>query len=51
MKPKVGTRFLNEDIDMGHGFIQPGTIKASDAFNKFIVRLAIGIHIFVTYPY
>ncbi|KAB8303299.1 hypothetical protein EYC80_004739 [Monilinia laxa] len=36
MKPKVGTKFLNEDIDMGHGFIQPGTIKASDAFNSFI---------------
>ncbi|KAM0180114.1 hypothetical protein ACHAPF_002647 [Botrytis cinerea] len=36
MKPKVGTKFLNEDLDVGQGFIQPGTIKASDAYRSFI---------------
>ncbi|PQE04081.1 hypothetical protein CJF31_00003197 [Rutstroemia sp. NJR-2017a BVV2] len=36
MKPKLGTKFLNEDVEHGHGFIQPGTIKASETFGGFI---------------
>ena len=38
-KPKVATRFLNEDVSgVGTGFVQPGTVGAMNAFGGFIVR-------------
>lgn len=38
MKPKVGTRFIKGDASsMANGFIQPGTVRAQDAFHNFIV--------------
>ena len=38
-KPKVATRFLNEDVSgVGTGFVQPGTVGAMNAFGGFIVK-------------
>ena len=39
MRPKSGTKFLKEDVSgVGSGFIQPGSVAASNTFGKFIVR-------------
>lgn len=38
MKPKLGTKFLNEDTSgVGTGFIQPGTVSAMNSMRGFIV--------------
>jgi len=37
MKPKLGTKFLNEDVStVGTGFIQPGSVGAMNSFGGFI---------------
>lgn len=38
MKPKVGTKFIKGDAgSLANGVIQPGTVRAQDAFHNFIV--------------
>jgi len=38
MKPKAGTKFIRGDAgSLANGFIQPGTVRAQDAFHNFIV--------------
>lgn len=38
MQPKLHTKFINDDVSgIGNGFIQPGTVGASNAFGGFIV--------------
>ena len=42
MKPKVHTKFINEDTStIGGGFIQPGTIGASNSFGGFIASYSL----------
>ncbi|RDW60152.1 hypothetical protein BP5796_11758 [Coleophoma crateriformis] len=37
MQPKLHTKFINDDVSgIGNGFIQPGTVGASNAFGGFI---------------
>jgi transcription initiation factor TFIIF subunit beta len=45
MKPKAGTRFIKGEAgSMANGFIQPGTVRAQDAFRDFIVSACDRYH-------
>lgn len=42
MQPKLHTKFISDDVSgVGNGFIQPGTVGASNAFGGFIVRTSL----------